>query len=220
MVNLVEDGPGDVVDIPGQFVNGFHDWYVVMDPNGQEVIELVDDNDNEPDALPGPFHAPPGIHIPVMDPHPVPVPEPHDNDNPNPHVVPVENYGVLNAVELVDVGVQVTPFDFENTSDTTNREGDGVEDVEEMDSDESDSVSGDPEEMETDTELSSDPGYCWECGRTLSLTLRQGRHIRELRSRRFFMVRRCNVLLYILLRFFFYGRSYKFSIDLGCIKHD
>jgi len=43
----LDEAPDSPPHIPFQFMNGFRSWYIVLDPNGQEVIELVSSDDED-----------------------------------------------------------------------------------------------------------------------------------------------------------------------------
>lgn len=43
----LDEAPDSPPHIPVQYMNGFRSWYIVLEPNGQEVIELVSSDDEE-----------------------------------------------------------------------------------------------------------------------------------------------------------------------------
>jgi len=199
MVNLSAEEAGEQVPVnqphvPAQFMNGHHDWYIVIDHNGQEVIELVDsDNDDGPPPAPNA-----DIHMNnnVEEPPPVPSPDPHMNaaaspptPNPGPHMddhvsdndasdnFSVEEDGILDAVEIVDRAVQVYPWELENPSALPDRYNKRESsEADEKGRDDSESSEGNVEPMDVDPPDSQAqgmvslayepvrPGYCRGCG--------------------------------------------------------
>jgi len=177
MVNFPVEDPSDQVpvnqhNIPGQFINGFQNWYIVMDQNGQEVIELVESSDDE------------------ADPHPEPLPDPlmdaaegiggfaaaHSDSE-------EEDNAILQAMEVIDVGIQVNVQELACYH--------GAQEVNSDSSDESDmEVDDDGDRQERQSTMGYDseqPGYCRGCGGHLSSGHdRRGMLNRGRRSRRFY----------------------------------
>jgi len=103
-----------------QFVNGFGGWYIVQDPDGQQVIELVDTDDEEANGHPDQHHPEvlnaPGVGQVVADDN-VPV-----NQDVNDAFWGIElgeeDQEDIDHVNVQDVGVQVDIKDQENTSNS------------------------------------------------------------------------------------------------------
>jgi len=155
-----EQQPVNQPGIPGQFINGYQNWYIVIDEQGQQVIELVDSDDEFGPPMVGP---PPGEHVEA----PVLVGE---NENPpaaHAHGLLPQANGVFEAVEVIDMGVQVDGLELAHYSGTYQVQGDpdNLHDMEEaMDFEEG------MNSLEVKADIGYDPGrfgYCRGCGGAL-----------------------------------------------------
>lgn len=50
----LDEAPDSPPHVPLNFMNGFRSWHIVIDPDGQEVIELVSSDEEEEEALENP----------------------------------------------------------------------------------------------------------------------------------------------------------------------
>jgi len=147
-----EQIPVNQPNIPMQYMNGHQGWYIVIEDNGEQVIELVDSSsDEEPDPPPAP--APdPVAHVDVEGAVPAAGLDINDEDE-------IE----VAAVELVDIGIQVDVLEMAYLNHVSGSEHG------------SDTASEDSDAMDVDDEGADgydlgQSGHCHGCGRQLSTT--------------------------------------------------
>jgi len=204
MVNVPPDEPAEqlpVNEIPIHYMNGFQGWHIVIGDEGEEIIELVS-SDEELDAVPA--HSPePPVDVssdeePDLVPGPPPVP-PAANVIEEPAAVsPVpleENEEVLDAVEIIDIGVQVDILELAYYS--------GRNDSSDTESNENDmEVDDDDYGVEKDILFGDDHrhlSHCLSCGKYLP-----GGMYKERRSHRFYGAQYFLYIFFLYIFFFFF----------------